>query len=305
MFRLAHLSDLHIGPLPPVAPRDLLGKRLFGYLSWRWRRHRVYRQEVLEVLRRDLLTIGPDHIAITGDLINIALPAEFGQAAAWLRTLGPPEQISVIPGNHDALVRIAHDVSLAQWADYMASDDGGSGFPYLRRRGPLALIGLSTAIATLPGFATGRLGSTQLEALDRMLEALNREGRCRVVLLHHPPLAVARGWRRGLIDAEAFRRVVSRHGAELILHGHEHVPISGEIPGPGGPIPVAGVPSASCCDSRPDRLAQYRIYAIEKIAGDWILHSQTRAYDPARQSFAPLPSARMATLPGQEPALSC
>jgi 3',5'-cyclic AMP phosphodiesterase CpdA len=295
VFRLAHISDLHIGPLPPVAPRDLLGKRLFGYLSWRLRRHRIHRQEVLAALRRDLQAIGPDHIAITGDLVNIALPAEFDQAAAWLRALGAPERISVIPGNHDAYARIDYGESLARWTDYMTSDpgssagsDGDCGFPYFRRRGPLALIGLSTAIATPPGFATGQLGRPQLEALDRLLAGLAHEGRCRVVLLHHPPLAVAGGWRRRLIDAAAFRQIMHHHGAELILHGHEHVPINGEIQGPDGPIPVAGVPSASSLDPRPERRARYQVYDIERTAGGWFLSSQIRAYDHTAETFGSL-----------------
>ncbi len=295
MFRLAHVSDLHIGPLPPVAARDLLGKRLFGYLSWRLRRHRIHRPEVLAALRRDLLATEPDHIAITGDLVNIALPAEFDQAAAWLRALGPPDRISVIPGNHDAYVRVDCSRSLARWADCMTSDHGSAagsdgGFPWLRLRGPLALIGLSSAIASPPGFATGKLGRAQLEALDRLLAMLAREGRCRVVLLHHPPLAVAGGRRRRLIDAAAFRRVLGRHGAELILHGHEHVPMTGAISGPQGPIPVVGVPSASSLDPRLQRRARYQIYEIERTAGGWSLGSRTRVHDQTTGSFGPLPA---------------
>lgn len=203
MFRLAHISDLHIGPLPPVAARELLGQRMLGYLSWRWRRHRVYRREVLEALRRDLQAERPDHVAITGDLVNLALPAEFDQAAVWLRALGPPEWISVIPGNHDAYVRVDCGQSLARWADYMASDpgpsagsDAGCGFPYLRRRGPLALVGLSTAIATPPSFATGRLGghsSRRWIAGSRTSRARVAAAWCSCITHRSPPSAGGAG----------------------------------------------------------------------------------------------------------------
>jgi 3',5'-cyclic AMP phosphodiesterase CpdA len=295
VFRLAHISDLHIGPLPPVAARELLGQRLLGYLSWRWRRHRVYRPEVLEALQRDLQAERPDHVAITGDLVNIALPAEFDRAAMWLRALGPPQWISVIPGNHEAYVRIDCGQSLAHWTDYMASDlgpsagsNGGCSFPYLRRRGPLALVGLSTAIATPPTFATGRLGASQLAALDRLLADLAGERCCRVVLLHHPPLAAVAGWRRRLIDAEAFRRIILRRGADLVLHGHEHLLLGARLQGPDGPIPVAGVPSASSLDPRPERGARYRIYDIGGGTDGWTLRSQIRAYRSTTGSFGPL-----------------
>ena len=297
-FRLAHISDLHIGPLPPVTPRDLLSKRLLGYLSWRSRKQRIHRIEVLSALERDLRASAPDHVVITGDLVNLGLPAEFVQAGAWLRDLGTPGWISVVPGNHDAYVRIGRDRSLGHWADYMTSDEApppgraaASGFPYLRRRGPLAIIGLSTAIATPPGFATGRLGDGQLEALDRLLADLAGEDCCRVLLLHHPPLAGARTWRKRLIDAPAFRRIVACRGADLILHGHEHAPVNGMIEGRESRIPVLGVSSTSSLDARPERRARYQIYSIERTASGWAASGEARGYDRGSATFVPLPAA--------------
>ena len=297
-FRLAHISDLHIGPLPPVTPRDLLSKRLLGYLSWRLRKQSIHRIEVLAALERDLRASAPDHVVITGDLVNLGLQAEFVQAGRWLRGLGPPQWISVVPGNHDAYVRIGRDRSLAHWADYMASDVAPStghaalgGFPYLRRRGPLAIIGLSTAVATPPGFATGVLGDGQLEALDRLLADLASEDCCRVLLLHHPPLAGACTWRKRLIDAPAFRRIVACRGADLILHGHEHAPVNGMIEGRESKIQVLGVPSASSFDARPERCARYQIYGIERTAFGWAASREARGYDRRSASFVPLTAA--------------
>jgi 3',5'-cyclic AMP phosphodiesterase CpdA len=297
-FRLAHISDLHIGPLPPVTPRDLLSKRLFGYLSWRSRKQRIHRTEVLAALERDLRARAPDHVVITGDLVNLGLPTEFAQAGAWLRHLGTPGWISVVPGNHEAYVRVRRDRSLAHWADYMTSDvapppgrAAAGGFPYLRRRGPLAIIGLSTAIATPPGFATGQLGEGQLEALDRLLADLAGEDCCRVLLLHHPPLAGACTWRKRLIDAPAFRRIVACQGADLVLHGHEHAPVNGMIEGRENRIPVLGVPSASSVDTRPDRCARYQIYSIERTTSGWVATREARRYDGKSASFAPLVAA--------------
>jgi len=294
-FRLAHLSDLHIGPLPRVTPGALFSKRALGYLSWRLRKQRVHRAEVLAALRQDLLASAPDHIAITGDLVNLALPAEFVQAAQWLRELGPPERISVVPGNHEAYAVVRPAESLAHWADYMSSDGGADpsntdAFPYLRRRGPLALIGLSSASVSPPGFATGRLGDAQLQGLERLLAALNGTDCYRILLLHHPPLDAAGSWRKRLIDAAELRRIVAARGAELVLHGHQHVPSRGSLAGQNGKLPALGVPSASSLDTRPERQAQYRIHTIVRAADGWRLHSEIRRYDPATSSFAaPLP----------------
>src|SRR3954466_3801896 len=144
-FRLAHLSDLHLGPMPRVSPRALLNQRVLGYLSWQRRRYRVHRREVIDALVEDLREQAPDHVAITGDLVNISLPAEFVQAAAWLRQLGDPGWITVIPGNHDAYVEVKWREAWAHWSDYMCGDAGTctdekAAFPFLRRRGSIVLI---------------------------------------------------------------------------------------------------------------------------------------------------------------------
>ena len=77
MFTLAHFSDPHIGPLPPARLSELVSKRFLGWLSWQHRRRRVHRREILDALASDLLAQAPDHVVVTGDLTNIALPAYF------------------------------------------------------------------------------------------------------------------------------------------------------------------------------------------------------------------------------------
>jgi 3',5'-cyclic AMP phosphodiesterase CpdA len=310
MFRLAHLSDLHIAPLPPARLRDLAGKRLLGYLSWWQRRKRVHLREILDALVRDLRAIGPDHVAITGDLVNLALPEEFRQAAAWLKDLGGPDWITVVPGNHDVYVPISREESWDHWADYMKPDpprDGGpvardrprgaglrsadgldghaAGFPFLRERGPLALIGLSTAIATPLGWATGWLGEAQLRSLDGLLERLAGEERCRVILLHHSPLEEISRRRKRLVDAQGLREVIARRGADLVLHGHEHVSIAGQIAGKDGTLPVFGAACASRLHLHPERGAQYQVYGIDRAEGGWRLEVETRRYDAERKAF--------------------
>ena len=41
MISLAHLSDVHLAPLPPVKPWDLLNKRITGYLNWKMHRQKT------------------------------------------------------------------------------------------------------------------------------------------------------------------------------------------------------------------------------------------------------------------------
>jgi 3',5'-cyclic AMP phosphodiesterase CpdA len=101
-FTLAHLSDPHLPPLPKPRLSELAGKRVLGYVNWTRNRHKYQRREVLDALVADMKAQGPDHIAVTGDLVNLALEAEFAPARAWLEGVGPPDRVTTIPGNHDA-----------------------------------------------------------------------------------------------------------------------------------------------------------------------------------------------------------
>ena len=155
-FYFAQVSDPHLSSLEQVQWPDLVNKRVLGYLSWRRRRRMEHRSEVLDALRADLEQTAPEHIAVTGDLTHIGLPDEFRQARGWLEGLGDAERVTVVPGNHDAYVATSWDDSYAQWREYLESDEPAAGhdgegvFPSLRARGPVALIGLSTARPSAP-----------------------------------------------------------------------------------------------------------------------------------------------------------
>jgi 3',5'-cyclic AMP phosphodiesterase CpdA len=221
--------------------------------------------------------------------VNLALPAEFAEAGAWLRRLGPPEWISLVPGNHDALVAVLPGDGWDHWRAYATSDADVEGacdcdFPFLRRRGPLAIVGLSTALPSGLGFATGRLGADQLARLDGMLERLH-DGRCRVLLTHHSPIDGVSGRRRRLIDAAQLRRCIAQHGADLILHGHDPAFNFGQVSGPAGPVPVFGSPSASRLAADPALMAQYQVYEIDRTAGGWRILTESRVYSSGSGSF--------------------
>jgi len=277
MFVLAHLSDPHLGPVPVPRFRELTGKRALGFVNWHRRRSVRHRPEALEALVHDLRRSAPDHIAVTGDLVNIALEKEFPPAREWLAQLGSAHDVSMVPGNHDAYVRDAIEHPASHWGDYMRGDGIGAGaphsrsgpFPYVRRRGPAALIGLSTALPTAPFLATGKLGADQLMRLSDALAHLAHEGRFRIVLIHHPPSARGRNRFKRLVDAGPFRRVIAQYGAELVLHGHNHVHSLDWIEGPHHRVPVVGVPSASAA-LRGDRdPAGYNLYRIAGERGRW------------------------------------
>jgi 3',5'-cyclic AMP phosphodiesterase CpdA len=265
MFVLAHLSDPHLGPLPRPRLKDLAGKRLLGCVNWVLRRHAIHRAEILERIIADLKSAAPDHLAVTGDLINIALAPEFGPARTWLESLGPPDRVTFVPGNHDVYVRATAGEARRAWAPFMEN----GAFPYVRQRGPVALVGLSTALPTAPLMASGKLGAEQLARLAALLPQLRQEGAFRVVLLHHPPLGI-RARHKRLVDAEPLLHVLAKHGAELVLHGHDHLHAVHWLDGPDGRIPVVGVPSCSAAPgSHEDDPAAYNLYRVDGAPGGW------------------------------------
>jgi 3',5'-cyclic AMP phosphodiesterase CpdA len=280
MFTLAHLTDLHLGPLPAAMSwRDYLGKRMIGAISWHRRRRFVHHPAVSLAMAEDIRAHAPDHVALTGDLVNIALPAEFILAAKWLKDFGPPEWITVVPGNHDAYVNFPWTNGAGLWADYMTGDMTVPGarqrgniaavFPFVRQRKNIALIGVSTAVPQAYHRAGGRLGALQLTHLGEILRDLRERGYCRVLLIHHPPIPGLTKSRRALEDAPALKTLLENEGAELVLHGHNHRYSQISLASRHGPVNIIGLPSASTPIKHSDDPAAWCLYRIRRQDGAW------------------------------------
>ena len=50
MFRLAHISDIHLSPLPALSLRELVSKRITGYINWRSNRKGSMTEGTLDTL---------------------------------------------------------------------------------------------------------------------------------------------------------------------------------------------------------------------------------------------------------------
>ena len=284
MFTLAHISDIHLGPLPKVRKRDLVSKRITGYINWQRNRGKSMGGEILAGLVAHMQAQAPDHTAVTGDLVNLALDAEVQAARGWLETVGPPRDVSVVPGNHDAYVPGALARVREAWGPYISGDRQRVGrtirFPYVRRRGPVSLIGVNSGRATAPFMSTGSLRSEQGHALAALLR--ETEGTFRVVMIHHPVSPNATDYSKRLIGASRFRRIVRENGAELVLHGHTHLPTQNEIDGPDGKVPVIGVSSASAAPEEGKRKpgARYNLFRVSGEPDAWSLQQEEWGYLP-------------------------
>jgi 3',5'-cyclic AMP phosphodiesterase CpdA len=289
MFRLAHVTDPHFRGFREARPLDFAGKRAVGLANLIVNRVRKHKMDLLEDLRRDLRAVAPDHLALTGDLSNVAIGGEWRVALAWLDLCGlAPDAVTVIPGNHDAYVaQVVADRSFEKlFAAYQTSDvdrdPETAYYPFVQIREGVALVGVSSAVATGDLGAWGRIGEAQLARLEAILKAPELRGLTRVVLIHHPPVLHKEGEQRNLRDRAELAAVLARAGAELVLHGHDHADQRAELPGPDGrPIPIIGAGSASYAGG-PERRARYSIYEFgEGGSITWV----SRVHDEATSFF--------------------
>jgi 3',5'-cyclic AMP phosphodiesterase CpdA len=296
MFTLAHLTDLHLGPLPRAESwRDFLGKRMIGAISWHRRRRFRHDPAISLAMAEDIKAADPDHVALTGDLVNIALPAEFILAAKWLKDFGKADWITVVPGNHDAYVTLPWVNGAGLWADYMTGDMNVPGarqegniaavFPFVRQRKNIALIGVSSAVPQAYHRAGGRLGRVQLDHLAEILSDLRQRGYYRVLLIHHPPLPGLTPRPRALEDAAELKAVLEAEGAELVLHGHNHHHSRVKLSSRHGSVEVIGLPSASTPIKTSDDPAAWALYRIRRQDGAWQTSVRVRNWDNAAMKF--------------------
>ena len=292
-FTIAHITDPHLSPAPMPGFADLRLKRVMGFINWKRGRQRLNDMALLKRLVEDLRAQRPDHVAVTGDLVNIGMAAEFQRAALWMETLGEASDVSFVPGNHDAYVRASMPLlesTFAPWATGDDAQENKAAYPYLRVRGEIAIIGLSSAVPTGPLMATGRLGKKQVEAFAELLRQTGDKGLARVVLIHHPPLAGATPPLRGLLDAPAFQRVVRDFGAEAILHGHTHRQAVRSLPSRaartvGGAVPVLGAPSAAAAARDPRYRAAYHLVRLDREGERWRVGARARGLTPESQAI--------------------
>ena len=290
MFKFAHISDIHLGPLPKLTLRELLSKRITGFVNWHRNRRKHLFVNTLDLLLSDLKTHEPDQLVITGDLVNLATKIETRLAGEWLRTIGEPYDTTVVPGNHDAYVPGAHDKSVNEWYPFIKSDDDPAEwpeddhiFPTIRRRGPVAIIGCSTSNATLPFSASGYFGSRQARETVNLLKKAGEEGLFRVVLIHHPPIRGAASSHKRMIGIRRFAAAISTGGAELVLHGHTHLNTLYWLRNAHHQVPVVGIASASQGPGGHKPRAAYNLFSLSGEPGAWNLlcerHGLTEAGD--------------------------
>ncbi len=273
-YRLAHISDLHVLALAGAPWTRFLNKRLLGLANLRANRSHHHHPALVRRLLAGLGEAQVDHLVITGDLTNLALEGEFEAVRTILDGYGlSPSTVSIIPGNHDAYTRGAFVSRRFEhyFGAYAASDPdvdaphaGETVFPFLRRRGPLALFGTSSAVPRPALVSAGLVGPEQRAQLQRLRPLA--AGLTPVLLAHHPLVNVASRIKRalrGLDDADALAADFADESHVIALHGHLHARMWRSRPTHAGRIEVIGATSASLDHHDPARMAGMNLYDFD------------------------------------------
>lgn len=291
-MRVVHLSDPHVIDWAGEPWTAFANKRVTGAANFMLRRRGVHRREVLDAMLEDVVRLAPDHVVVTGDVSSLAFARELRAFGEILERHGlDAGRVSVVPGNHDAYTRRAwlDRLALTELGRYASSDlhGGAPCFPFVRLRGPLAIIGLCSAAARPWFVCSGFLGPRQTRCLADLLRSPAVRERYPVVLLHHPPIAYPR-WLKdvtaGLMDRRRFLETLGA-GLEgrdaLVLAGHLHARKRVRLDLPGR-VELLVAPSASDRSDKPSRCAAFHVIHFEAGAGSRVEPSsvEVRCFDP-------------------------
>lgn len=265
--RIAHLSDIHLSCPGPTFLRMWTSKRILGGTNMLLFRRREYRNAALPLILSHLEEQNPDLVVVSGDLSTTALSHEFALAQNYLQPFIKAGRLMTIPGNHDIYTQREQRSRLYErFFGTCHGDHGQEAYPFVRTLGDdVALIGVNTCLAT--GFfqAWGEVSTEQLEALPALLDA-HRE-RYRIVVLHHylQDRHGAPGHRRRwLRNREQVLDILAEHGADMVLHGHDHARYEYTVPGPeGSEISVYNPGPTTRHSHMPERRGGYQIYHVE------------------------------------------
>jgi 3',5'-cyclic AMP phosphodiesterase CpdA len=296
-MRVAHFSDLHVLALEGVSPTRFVNKRFTGWVNLRLAREHKHRPAHVRAVAQEVARSKVDHVIITGDLTNLALEPEFEAVSRLIEEdLGlPASHVTIVPGNHDLYTHGALRTRrfTRVFAPYLESDlpelaaEIALGrFPVVKLRGPLAIIGMSSAVPRPPLVASGELGKKQIEALVRILDHPEVKTRTPVFALHHPvhnPPSRIKTLLEGLVDARALADAIAHVSRGLVLHGHLHGRMQRALPTKTGSLLSVGATSASLHHADEHRMAGFNLYAFDE-AGE-LIDVEAHVLDPASGTF--------------------
>lgn len=270
-MKIGHISDIHWLDTTGAKPLDFFNKRISGGINLLAGRAKTHRKETACAALQNLRDLGCDHLVITGDLTNLALPGEFSGVKAMLNRYFTDAQMTIVPGNHDFYTREsarARRFESMIYIDKPGNIDLGidDTWPFVKRIQDVAFIGLCSAQPRPWFVAAGRLGQSQLDALEKALKHPEIQDCVKVVALHHHLFQtnMAAGENlRCLEDRQNLLEICQKGGVHLIMHGHNHLYFIKQIDN----LIVAETGSCSICRFKNENKAgKFNLYTVEDKA---------------------------------------
>jgi len=236
MYRIAHISDLHI------SLGNDLGKG----------------GKLIELLE-DIKKRNCNHIAVTGDVADNPIPEDLVYAREIFAQydLMRPEALSLVPGNHDIFgsappgelcfmfPKICSEINKGDMEKQFANIYKNTFydeplFPYVKILDNIALIGINSmidwSIELNPEGSSGGISEDRLDELDKILKCRKLDDKIKIVLIHHhfskpEDLEHLPGhslWLKSISykmdfhEPGKFLKVLKKRKVNLVLHGHTH-----------------------------------------------------------------------------------
>lgn len=234
MFRIAHLSDVHI--LDPHVHRSTTRYRV-ATRAVSLGRAIDPRSRATKLLRglRSAKRSGASHVVISGDLTELGDRAEFEHFATLLDEAGLPDgALTLVPGNHDAYTEAAAwkraiEGPLKRWSGASAGEAGK-----VVERGDVVFLPIDTSCFQSIARSGGMFTREAARAIERRLRDPAFANRAVVLVLHHPPLSHDKSfvwrWIDGLRGVSHVLDLLTRHPRVQLLHGHLHEVVDRALP---------------------------------------------------------------------------
>ncbi len=244
MPTLIHLSDLHFGP--------------------------AYVPHLGEIILKEIQTLNPDAVVISGDFTLRARHTEFLAAREFLNQITEP--MLAIPGNHDQpvfalLERLAQPFS--RYQKFINADTDAA----LETDG-LFVVGLNDNRPILPG---GFWSREQRAWLARQLANAPRRA-AKIVATHHQLMWEGQWRPAGFWYPSRAFEFLARCGVELVLNGHTHIPGAAQTR---EGIVVARAGTATCSRTRRGEGNSYNLITLDEKQ----ISVFVRRYDEAADKF--------------------
>jgi 3',5'-cyclic AMP phosphodiesterase CpdA len=239
MFRLAHISDIHLSKLT-FHPLKLLSKRWIGILNQILFRKKTYTKDQVYNFCDRISSLDIQYLLVTGDISTTSLETEFIEAKKIMSTVEDMGiKTIVLPGNHDNYTKAAYKKQLfykyfqnTTKNIYSLKDDGVEAG---HLHGNWWYIAIDTTYASSIVSSRGNFSHQIESTLKKVIQDIPKEAS--IILANHFPFTSQMGIRKNLMRGTHLRNFLYNNPSiKIYLHGHTHSHCIADLRSSGLPI---------------------------------------------------------------------